>query len=68
MVEGEQRGRSANFGTHVTNGGHSSSRERLETWGLVFDDSSSSTLDGKNTSDLEDGICAEYMNKPMDII
>jgi len=56
VVEGEQRGSGTNLGTHVANRGHSSGRERFETRALVFDDSSSSALDGKDPSDLENDI------------
>jgi hypothetical protein len=56
VIEGEQRGRDTGLSTHIAGGGHSGSGERFETRALVFDDSSSSTLDGENTSELEDNI------------
>ena len=57
VVEGEERGRSTNFSTHVADSSHTSSRERVNTGTLVFDDSTSSTLDSQDTGDLEDNIC-----------
>lgn len=57
-VEGEHRGRCANLSTHVTDSCHSSAREAFYTGTLVLDDGSSSTLDGKNTGDLQDDICS----------
>ena len=56
VVEGEQRGHGTDLSAHVTSCSHSSSRERFDTWAFVFDDSSSSTLDGKYTSDLENDV------------
>ena len=56
VVEGEQRGCGTNLSPHIANGGHPSSRERFDTWALVFDDGSSSALDSKNTGNLEDNI------------
>ncbi len=55
-VEGEERGRGTNFGTHVADRGHTRARERLDTGTVIFDDGTSSTLDGENTSDLEDNV------------
>ena len=56
VVEREERGRSADFSTHVADRGHTGARERLDTRSSVLDDSASSTLDGKNASNLEDDI------------
>ena len=56
VVEGEQAGGSTNFSTHVANGGHSRARQGFNTGSIVFDDGTSSTLDGEDTSDLEDDI------------
>lgn len=56
-VVGEERGGCTDFGTHVADGGHSSARERVDTLSEIFDDGSRSSLDGKDTSDLEDDIC-----------
>lgn len=56
VVEWEERGGSTNFGTHVTNGSHTSAREGFDTGTIVFDNSTRSTLDGEDTSDLENDV------------
>lgn len=56
VVEGEKRGRSTDFSTHVTDGSHTGGRKRVDTRTVVFDDSASTTLDSEETSDLEDDI------------
>ena len=56
MVEGEERGSSTNFSTHVTNRSHARARERLDTRTAVLNNRTSSTLDGKDTGDLEDDV------------
>lgn len=61
-VEGEHGGGGTNLGTHVTDGGHTSARERLETRAEVLDDSTSSTLDGKDASNLEDNVYSKVSN------
>jgi hypothetical protein len=55
-VVGEEGGGSTDLGTHVTDGGHSSAGERVDTLTEVLDDGARSTLDGKDTGDLEDDI------------
>ena len=57
VVEGEHRGGSTNLGTHVTDGSHTRARKRFDTGTLVFDDSTGTTLDSEDTSDLENNIC-----------
>ena len=57
VVEGEHRGGSTNLGTHVTDGSHTRARKRFDTGTLVFDDSTGTTLDSEDTSDLENDIC-----------
>jgi hypothetical protein len=42
---------------HVTDGCHTSAGERFGTRAVVLNNGTSSTLDGKDTSDLEDDIC-----------
>ena len=56
MVEGEKRGSSTDLSAHVTDSGHARARERLDTRTTVLHDGTSSTLDSKNTSNLEDDI------------
>ena len=56
VVEGEDGGGGTNLGTHVTNRGHASARQRLDTGSVVLNNGTSSTLDGEDTSDLEDNI------------
>lgn len=43
--------------SHVANGSHASARQAVNTGTMVFNDSTGSTLDGEDTSDLEDDIC-----------
>lgn len=57
-VEGEHRRSSTDFSTHVADRSHASARERLDTRTGVLNDSTSSTLDRENTSNLEDNIWA----------
>ena len=55
-VEGEERGSSTNFGTHVANGSHASAGEGLDTRAGILDDGAGATLDGQYASDLQDNI------------
>ena len=56
VVEGEERGGGTNLSTHVTDGGHTSGREGVDTRTVVLNDGTSTTLDSQETSDLEDDI------------
>jgi hypothetical protein len=56
VVEGEQRGSSADFSTHVTDGGHTGARKRVDTRSVVFNDGTSTTLDSEEAGDLQDDI------------
>ena len=56
VVEGEERGRRTNLGTHITDRGHTRARERLDTRASVLNDGTSAALDGEDTSDLEDDV------------
>lgn len=56
VVEWEKRGGGTNLGTHVTDGSHTGTRQGLDSGTVVLDDSTSSTLDSQDTSDLEDDI------------
>ena len=56
VVVGEERSSGTNLSTHVANGTHTSARKGLDTRTVVFDDGTSTTLDSKETSDLEDNI------------
>lgn len=55
-VEGEERGGGTNLGTHVTDGGHTGTRERLDTGTVVLDNGTGSTLDSEDTGDLENNV------------
>lgn len=57
VVVGEERSSGTNLSTHVTNRTHPSARKRVDTRTMVLDDSTSTTLDGKKTSDLKDNVC-----------
>ncbi|EEQ36878.1 aconitate hydratase, mitochondrial precursor [Clavispora lusitaniae ATCC 42720] len=56
VVEWENRGGSTDFGTHVTDSTHTSTREGADTVTEVLDNSTSTTLDGGDTSQLQDDI------------
>lgn len=56
VVEGEQRGGGTNFSTHVTDGGHTGTRDTVDTRAVVFDNGTSSTLNSQDTSNLENDI------------
>lgn len=56
VVVREERGGGTNLSTHVANGTHTSARERVDTRTVVLDDSTSTTLDGQETGDLEDNV------------
>ena len=56
-VKWEERSCRTNFRTHIADCGHTSRGEAFYTRTLVFDDGTSTTLDRKNTSNLEDDIC-----------
>lgn len=55
-VVGEDRGGSTNLGTHVANGTHTSARKSVNTLTKVLNNGTGTTLDGKDTSELEDNI------------
>lgn len=55
-VEGEERGSSTNFGTHIANGSHTSAGERFDTRTGILNDGPCAALDGQNTSDLQDDV------------
>lgn len=56
VVEGEHGGGGTNLSTHITDGGHTSAGQGVDTRSVVLDDSASTTLDGEETSNLEDDI------------
>ena len=56
VVEGEQRGGGTNLGTHVTDGGHTGTRDTVNTRAVVFDNGTSSTLDSEDTSNLKNDV------------
>lgn len=56
LVVREDGGRGTDFGTHVTDGGHTGTRQRLNTGTVVFDDGTSSTLDGQGSGNAKDDI------------
>ena len=56
VVEGEEGSGSTDFSTHVADRGHTRAGEGLDTGTGVLDDSTSTTLDGEDASDLEDDI------------
>jgi hypothetical protein len=56
VVEGEDGGSGTNLSTHVTDGSHTSAGEGLNTGSVVLNDGTSTTLDGEETSDLQDDI------------
>lgn len=56
VVEGEERGGGTNFSSHVTDGSHTGTRERLDTRTVVLNDSTSTTLDSEDTGNLEDNV------------
>jgi hypothetical protein len=57
VVVREDRGGSSDLGTHVTDGGHTGTRERLDTGSVVFDDGTGASLDGQGSGDVEDDVC-----------
>lgn len=57
VIEGEERSGSTDFSTHVADGAHTRAGEGLSTRAVVFDDGTSSTLDGEDTGNLENDIC-----------
>ena len=56
VVEGEHGGGGTDLSTHVADGSHTSAGEGVHTRSVVLDDSTSTTLDSQETSDLEDDI------------
>lgn len=56
VVEGEERGRCANFSTHVANRSHTRARERLDSRTVILDNCAGTTLDRENASNFEDNI------------
>lgn len=63
VVEGEQRGSRADFSTHVADSSHTGAGEGLDTWASVLNDSTSATLDGEDSSNLENDICHHRVNR-----
>ena len=57
VVEGKYGGRRTDFSTHVADCSHTRARERLDSRTLVLDNSTSSTLDGEDTRNLENNVC-----------
>jgi hypothetical protein len=57
VVKGEERSSCTNFGTHVTDRGHTRARKRVDAWALVLHNSTSATLDRQNTCNFENDIC-----------
>ena len=55
-VEGEERGCGTNLSTHVADSSHTSAGERLDTRSSVLNNSTSTTLDGQDASNLENDI------------
>lgn len=58
VVEGEERGGGTNLSTHVTDGTHTSAGEGVDTRAVVFNDSTSTTLDSEDIGNLQDDICS----------
>jgi hypothetical protein len=56
VVKGENGGGSTDLSTHVANGSHTSARQGLDTRAVVLNNGTSSTLDGEDTSNLEDDV------------
>uniref|UniRef100_A0A1L8EHS2 Uncharacterized protein n=1 Tax=Haematobia irritans TaxID=7368 RepID=A0A1L8EHS2_HAEIR len=56
IIEGEHRGGSTNFSTHVTDSSHTSTRDGIYTLAVIFNDGTSTTLNSKNISNLQDDI------------
>ncbi len=56
VVEWEEGGGGTNLSTHVANGSHTSARDLVDTWAEVLNNGTGSTLDGEDTSNLEDDI------------
>lgn len=56
IVSGCGGKRQNRFAHHVTDCGHSSSRDGLYTRAEVLDNGTGTTLDGKDTSNLEDNV------------
>ena len=42
--------------SHVTYGGHASGADRVDAGSVILDDGASASLDGKDSSDLEDDV------------
>lgn len=56
LIVGEDGGGGSNFGTHVADGSHTSARDALNTWTKVFNNGTSSSLDGEDVSNLKDDV------------
>ena len=56
VIEGEDGGGGTDLGSHVANCSHTSARQRLDTRSVVLNDGASSTLNGKNTGNLENNV------------
>lgn len=53
----EERSGSSNFSTHVADGGHARARQGLDARTSVLDNGTSTSLDSKDTGNLENDIC-----------
>jgi len=56
VVEGEDRSGRTDLGTHIADSRHTGTRERLDTWPVVFDDGASTALDGEDTGSFQDDV------------
>jgi hypothetical protein len=56
VVVREERGGGSDLGTHVTDSGHTGTRKRLDTWTMVLDDSTGTTLDSQDTRNLANNV------------
>lgn len=56
VVEGEQRGGGTDLSTHVADGGHTGTRDTVNARAVVFDNGTSSTLDGQDSSNLKNDV------------
>ena len=56
VVEWEERGSGTNLGTHVTDGTHTGGGDLINTWTVVLDNGTGSTLDSEDTSNLKNDI------------
>ena len=56
LVVREDRGRGADLGSHVADGGHAGARDRVDSRAKVLDDEARATLDGQEAGELEDHV------------